>query len=55
MGIVNSLNQVWQNLIALVVVFFVFFWVYKNMEDTAFKRRISETITKLKEAIKGDE
>ena len=55
MGIVNSLDQVWQNLLAMIVVFFVLFWVYKNMEDTTFKRWISETVTKIKEAIKGDE
>ncbi len=54
MGI-NSLDQVWQNFIAFVVVFFVFFWVYKNMEDTRFKRWISDAITRMKEAIKGDE
>ena len=55
MAILNSLDQVWQNLLAIIVVFFVFFWVYKNMQDTSFKRWISETVTRIKEAIKGDE
>ena len=55
MAILNSLDQVWQNLLAIVVVFFVLFWVYKNMQDTSFKRWISETITRIKEMIKGDE
>ncbi len=55
MGILNPLDQVWQNLLAMIVVFLVLFWVYKNMEDTPFKRWISDAITKTKEAIKGDE
>lgn len=55
MAILNSLDQVWQNLLAIIVVFFVLFWIYKNMQDTPFKKWISETTTKIKEAIKGDE
>ncbi len=55
MGFVNNLDQVWQNALGIMVVALVFFWIYKNMEDTAFKRWISDTITKIKEAIKGDE
>ena len=55
MGILNPLDQVGNNLLAIVVVLLVFFWVYKNMEDTRFKRWISDTIAKFKEAIKGDE
>ena len=55
MGILNPLDQVWQNLLAMIIVFFVLFWVYKNMEDTAFKRWISESIDKMKEAFKNDD
>lgn len=52
---VNSLDQVIQNIIAMIVVAIVFFWVYKNMQDTAIKKWIGEMATKIKEAIKGDE
>ena len=55
MAILNPLDVVWQKFLAMIVVFFVFFWVYKNMQDTTFKRWISETSTKIKEMIKGDE
>lgn len=54
MGI-NTLAEVWQKLLALIVISLVLFWVYKNMHDTAFKRWISETITKIKEAFKDGE
>ena len=55
MAILNSLDQVWQNLLTIIVVFFVLFWIYKNMQDTPFKRGISDTVAKIKEAIKGGE
>ena len=55
MGILNPLSQVWQNLLAMGVVFFVLMWIYKNMYDTPFKRWISEMIDKLKEVFKNDE
>ena len=54
MGI-NSLETVWQNTLAIIIVFLVLFWIYKNMEDTAFKRWITESITRIKEMIKNDE
>ena len=44
----NSLDQVWQNLIALVVIFFVFYWVYKNMEDNKFKRAVGDFFQNMK-------
>ncbi len=55
MGIVNPLDKVWQNFLAMTVVYLVFFWIYKNMQDTPLKRWISETSQKIKEAIKGGE
>lgn len=55
MGIVNNLDQVWQNTLGILVVSLVFFWIYKNMEDTAFKRWVSDTITKIKEGFNNDE
>ncbi len=54
MGI-NSLGEVWQNALSFLVVFFVLFWIYKNMYDTPFKRWIAETIEKMKEAFNDDE
>ena len=55
MGIINSLDQVWQNALSIIIISLVFFWIYKNMEDTPFKRWISDAIEKMKEAVKGDE
>ena len=54
MGIINPLDKVWQNLLGLIVVGLVFFWIYKNMQDTPVKRWITENIEKIKEMVKGD-
>jgi len=53
MGILNTPGEIWQNVLAIIVVFFVFFWVYKNMQDTPFKRWIADTIEKIKEVIRN--
>lgn len=38
----------WQRFLTLLVLFFVFFWLYKNMKDTKIKRVIQDNIAKLK-------
>ncbi|KKM75547.1 hypothetical protein LCGC14_1389170 [marine sediment metagenome] len=38
----------WQRLLALAVLFVVFFWLYKNMKDTKLKRALQEQFSKLK-------
>lgn len=55
MGILNPLDVVWQRFLAFITVFLVLLWVYKNMQDTPFKRWVSENVEKIKEAIKGGE
>lgn len=51
MGI-NTFEQVWNNALALIVIFIVFFWIYRNMPDTPFKRWVSDKIGKMKGVIK---
>jgi len=48
MGLLD-LQQVWQNLIGLVVVVGVFYVLYKNMKATKFKRSIDGFLKKIKE------
>ena len=48
MPILNSLDQVWQNFIALVVIFFVFYWIYHRMGENKFKAGIRDFFGKLK-------
>ena len=50
MPLLNSLDQVWQNVIAVSVIGFVFYWIYKNMEDNKFK----ESIKNFYETLKGE-
>ncbi len=52
MGIINSLDVVWNKALAIIVVSFVFIWIFNNMEETKFKRWVSEQIEKFKEEFK---
>ncbi len=54
MGILNPLNNVLENLLVLGVLFFVFFWIYKNMEDNKFRRWLGDFFQSMKDEIKGD-
>ncbi len=49
MQLLNSLKQVWQNLIVLIVLFLVFFWLYKNIKNEKFKESIRDFFKNLKE------
>jgi len=42
MPLLNSLDVVWQKFIALVVIFFVFYWLYRNMKENKFKGSIRD-------------
>ncbi len=44
----NNLDAIIQNIIIIVVIFVVFFWLYKNMKDNKFKAWIQENAAKLK-------
>lgn len=50
----NSLEQIWGNLIALIVIVVFFTWIYKNMEDNSFKRWLGEKLEQMKEAFKNE-
>ena len=51
MSFLNSLDQVWQNLIALLVIFFVFYWVYRNMNEG----KVKDSIGNFFKSLKGDD
>lgn len=53
MGI-NTLSQLGNNLLAFGVVFFVFFWLYKNMQETKAKKAIGDFFTNMKETLRGE-
>ncbi len=48
MPILNTLDIVWQKTLTLVVIFFVFYWVYRNLNSGKFKDWIDEAIEKFK-------
>ncbi len=53
MSILNSLNQVWQNTLVLIVLFVVGLWLYKNMKNENMKSSINDFFENLKEEMKG--
>ena len=52
MSILNSLDQVWQNLVVLIVLFLVGTWLYKNMKNENMKSSIKDFFENLKESMK---
>lgn len=53
MGI-NSLDQVWANLLAIGIVVFIFYWLYQNLKDQRTKKSIGKFFRDIMESIKGD-
>jgi hypothetical protein len=49
----NDGQQVWGNIVAIIVVFFVFLWLYKNMEENRFKGWLREQFESIKEVFKN--
>lgn len=48
MGALNTPGEVWQQLLALLVILGVFFWIYANMEENSFKKSIRDFIGRMK-------
>lgn len=38
----------------MVVLFFVFFWIYKNMKENRFKEWVRESMEKIKSQLRGE-